>query len=351
MANVSTQFMDDMGPLAAMWTGRNQGQQENTTQVNQQIGLESIANSQQTRDIQKQKLPFELSELQHKQEMQPLLKQEKETSNAAATQKLDRDKFNAFFDDFRTAIPQLQGTPADGAVLSEVAKKHGMDPNDPRIGRMIQTAASGNAKAVNEMLEKIALSMPVHQQAMAKERFSQGQQTGRTLVEQEGMNARTAATIAGANERARIAAAAKAEAAKAKNDLLAKGIDPVKAKTALIIMGNRALQAGDVDQANAFFEQANDPALSALVTNAQAQRAQTVLTPGGEVATQGGTVPVPQAGPPAPASGPKSMPPGHEKPQGPAPQGRSYVKDKNGTWHTVPTSQVEAAKKQGYTTE
>lgn len=329
MANVSQQFMDDMGPLAALWAGRDQGLQENTSQVNQQVGLENIANSQQSRDIAKQKLPFELGQLQHQQQMNPLLIQEKEGKIKSDKVKLDKEQFDNFFGEFRQTIPQLQGTPADGALLGEVAKKHGMDPQDPRIRRMIDTAASGNAEAVNKMLEKIALADPKHKQDMAKEYFSQTQQTGRTLLTEQGANQRNAATIAGSLQRAQIAATARAGALKDKSDIyaLTKG-DPVKMHAMLVMKAKEAQQAGDVDRATALYEMANDPTLLASVQNQQAQRAQTVLTTDAQgnptIGSKGGTVPIPQAGPsrtvnPGMATAPSSMPPGHEGKGGAAP--------------------------------
>lgn len=213
MANVSQQFMDDMGPLSAMWAGRDQGLSENTSQVQQQVGLESIANSQQNRDIAKQKLPFELGQLKHQEQMNPLLIQEKEGKIKSDKVKLDKDQFDNFFGEFKQVIPTLQGTPADGAILGEVAKKHGMDPADPRIRRMIDTAASGNAQAVNDMLKKIALADAKHQQDMAKEYFSQTQQTGRTLLTEQGADRR--AQLQAETSRMGIAQRAAAVAAKA----------------------------------------------------------------------------------------------------------------------------------------
>lgn len=213
MANVSQQFMDDMGPLSALWAGRDQGLQENTSLVNQQVGLESIANSQQTRDIQKQKLPFELSQLEHQQKMNPLLLEQQGTKNKSDLAKIDKDQFDSFFNDFKMQIPTLTGTPADAAVLGEVAKKNGMDPADPRIARMIQTGASGNQQAITDMITKIAQMNDKHIQDMTKERFTQGQQTGRTLLEQEGADRR--ANIAAETQRAAIAQRAAAVDAKA----------------------------------------------------------------------------------------------------------------------------------------
>lgn len=154
--NFSTDYMDSLGPLGAMWLGEQFRTDQNTANINQDNTLESIAKSQQDRDIAKQKLPFELGQLEHQQKMNPLLLEQQGTKNKSDLAKLDKDKFDNFFGEFRNVIPQLQGTPADGALLADVARKHGMDPADPRIRRMIETASSGNAKAVNDMLVKIA---------------------------------------------------------------------------------------------------------------------------------------------------------------------------------------------------
>lgn len=298
MANVSSQFMDDLGPLAALWAGRDQGLQENSTLVNQQIGLENIANSQQTRDIQKQKLPFELGQLEHQKQMNPLLIGQQETKNKADKVKLDKDQFDKFFEEFKVQVPNLTGTPADASILGEIAKKNGMDPNDPRISRMIQTGASGNQKAISDMITKIAQMSEKHIQDMTKERFTQDQQTGRTRLEQEGANQRNAATNAAGLQRAKISAAAKAGALKDKSDIyaLTRG-DPVKMHAMLVMKAKEAQQAGDVDKATALYEMANDPTLLASVQNQQAQRPQVTVTPEGGIGQSGGVQPIPPAGP------------------------------------------------------
>lgn len=323
MAN-SQQFMDDLGPLAAMWAGRNQGMQENTNLVNQQLGLESIATSQQNRDIAKQKLPFELGQLEHQQKMNPLLLEEKQTAVTSGKRKLDKDQFDNFFGQFKDILPTLQGTPADAAILGELAKKNGMDPADPRIGRMIATATSGNQAAINDMMKRIALMSEKSIQERAKQGDMDKAHGERTTAEIAGRERVAQINANSGIQRAQITAAARA---KAKGDMhqilqLTKG-DPVKTKAALIQLGNEAMKAGDMDKAQAYFDQANDPALSALADNQQAQRTQPIITPEGNIGTTGGTKPVPRAGPvanpaataapqPGGASGATSMPPGYD---------------------------------------
>lgn len=168
MAN-SQQFMDDLGPLAAIWAGRNQGQAENTQMVTQQNVLEQIATAGQNRDIASQKFPFELSQLEHQQKMNPLLLKEKEVKIGSDQQKFNKEQFSTFWDEFRNTIPQLQGSPADAALLGEVAKKHNMDPNDPRVRRMIETAGSGNQAAIQAMVRKIDEMSPKVGQTVAEE--------------------------------------------------------------------------------------------------------------------------------------------------------------------------------------
>lgn len=208
----SAQFMDDLGPLAAIWAGRDQGIQENTSLVNQQNTLEQIATAQQNRDIASQKLPFELSELRHKQAMQPGALEKQGLENKEKLQKLNKDQFDTFFGQFKDVLPTLQGTPADAAVLGEIARKNGIDPQDPRIGKMIATATSGNHAAIDEMMKRIALMSEKSIQERAKQADVDKAHGERTTAEIAGRERVAEITGKYSLERAEIIAEAKSQA-------------------------------------------------------------------------------------------------------------------------------------------
>lgn len=160
MADFSQGFMDDLGPLGAIWAGRNQGMAENTSMVNQQNTLEQIANSQQTRQFNAEKHPFEIKKLEHEMAMNPLRKQELELKNKETQQKINGQDFKNMVEELFFTVPQLSGSPADAAVLSGIAKKNNLDPADGRIARFIDMAGKGDVKSLQKVMEAIATQSP-----------------------------------------------------------------------------------------------------------------------------------------------------------------------------------------------
>lgn len=160
MANNSQGFMDDLGPLAAIWQGRDQGMQENTTLVNQQNTLEQIANSQQTRGFNAEKHPFEMKKLEHDIAMNPHRLKEAELKNKETQQKISGTDFDNMVKELFFTAPQLTGTPADGGILEGIAKKNNLDPADPRIAKMLELGKRGDQAALKKVLEAIALQSP-----------------------------------------------------------------------------------------------------------------------------------------------------------------------------------------------
>jgi hypothetical protein len=144
-----------LGPgTGGLFMGEQQRNAMQESEINQQKGLEDIMTQQQTRDIQKQKLPFELQLAE-----QNALKAKGDVAKQAtdAQDRLDKlDKQNVT--DFVGAVLQYQGVdnPLDNAFqLQDLAKKYKLDGNDPRI-RSIMTNSmdkQGIAKMQRALIE------------------------------------------------------------------------------------------------------------------------------------------------------------------------------------------------------
>lgn len=156
------------------------------SEVNQNKGLEEILTAQQNRDIAKQKLPGEL-------EMQQANITGKKVDNADKQSKLDREKYGYFLEDVIRFTP-TDDPMADAFRLEETAKKAGLDPQDARV-RFALTQAQ-NKEQLKALQQALTFNDPKHQQTMAKERFVQGQETGRTALQLESREREGAANRA-----------------------------------------------------------------------------------------------------------------------------------------------------------
>jgi hypothetical protein len=222
MAANSQQFMDDLGPLAAIWAGRDQANQENTNVVNQQVGLENIMNSQQKRQFEAEDRPFALDKMKHEQAMRPFTLEGEQQKVEGTKRKFKKEDFDNYMGQLSELVPQLPGTPADGALVAELAKRNNLDATDPRIQKIQQVAASGNKEAFAAMMKQISLADQAHQRKMAEETFKQTQETGRALVQEQGRNQRNVEDNARALEAAKIAAQSREAAAVARQAAMQK---------------------------------------------------------------------------------------------------------------------------------
>jgi hypothetical protein len=291
-----------LGPgTGGLWMGEQQRNAMQESQINQQKGLEDIMTQQQTRDIQRQKLPWELQQAEATvgETKGRIAKQKSDEEDRL--QKLDKQNVS----DFMGAILQYQGVdnPLDNAFqLQALAQKYKLDPNDPRIRSIMSN--SMDKQGIKKMQDALIQSDPKwiadRKKALEDKEKSDSEIQGRKDV----------AHITGGYsvQRANIQAAAKAAAqAKTQSILQITKGDPVKTIAALVTEGNRLLKEGKVDEANALFEAANDPVLRTAASNQQANAGK--LT--------GASAPLPQAGPPAAQPG---VPPGAPQPAAPAPQ-------------------------------
>lgn len=348
MANFSQGFMDDLGPLGAIWAGRDQANQENTSALNQQMGLENLLTAQQKRQFETEDRPFALDKLRHEQALRPLDLEKKTTENASAKQKFNVQQFDGFMQELPVLVQTFQGTPADGALFGELAKKHGLDPMDPRLQQMGNVATSGNKAAFEDMMKKIALSMPKQQQEMELTRFKESQATGRTALHEEGANVRNAADNARALEVAKMnndRMTKIAEAKSAQADQLAKAKNFEAAQTAYMVAAEAAAAAGDTEAVNrntAAAQRMKDELVNKLKLQAQAAKeGSPTVTPEGNLGTRQPTAVTPVATPSArnvakdqPAAAPAKVTDkaGYDA----LPSGALYIDPRDGKTYTKP---------------
>lgn len=147
-----------LGPgTGGLFMGEQQRNAMQESEINQQKGLEDIMTQQQTRDIQKQKLPFELQQAE-----QTVL----ETKGRVAAQgtaaedrleKLDKQRVA----DFMNSVLEYQGVdnPLDNAfTLQGLAQKHKLDGNDPRIRSIMMN--SMDKEGIRKMQQALIESDP-----------------------------------------------------------------------------------------------------------------------------------------------------------------------------------------------
>jgi len=288
--------------------GEQQRNAMQESEINQQRGLEDIMTQQQTRDIQLQKLPFELQQAEQTALETKGRVAKQKTDEEDRLQKLDKQNVS----DFMGAILQYQGVdnPLDNAFqLQAMAQKYKLDPNDPRIRSIMSN--SMDKQGIKKMQDALIQSDPKwiaeRKKALEEKEKSDAEIAGRADV----------ANIQGrySVQRANIQAAARAKAlGKAKTiEELSKG-DPVKYRTLLIAEAQKLANADKVDEANELYAMANEPSLVASVRNAEMQKAGVTIDPAtGQLIQTGQTTPPPMASPrPAvggPAASPAQVPP------------------------------------------
>jgi len=208
-----------LGPgTGGLWMGEQQRNAMQESEINQQKGLEDIMTQQQTRDIQRQKLPFELQQAeQNVFETKGRVAKQK-TEEEDRLQKLDKQNVS----DFMGAILLYQGVdnPLDNAFqLQALAQKYKLDPNDPRIRSIMSN--SMDKEGIKKMQDALIQSDPKwiadRKKALEEKEKSDNEIAGRRDVAQiQGQTSRDVANIQ-ADSREAVAALRQQATAKLAN--------------------------------------------------------------------------------------------------------------------------------------
>lgn len=298
-----------LGPgTGGLWMGEQQRNAMQESQINQQKGLEDIMTQQQTRDIQRQKLPWELQQAEQNVNKTKADVAKMKSDEEERLQKLDKQSVS----DFMGAVLTYQGVdnPLDNAFqLQDLAKKYKLDPNDPRIRSIMMN--SMDKDGIKKMQDALIQSDPkwIADRKKAQE--------DKEKADAEIQGRKDVAHITGGYsvQRANIQAAARAKAHGTAKTIeeISRG-DPIKYRTLLIAEAQKLAAAGKSDEANELFAMANEPSLVASVRNAEQQKVGVTVDPTtGQLVQTGQTTPPPMAGPrPAvggPAASPAQVPP------------------------------------------
>lgn len=144
------------GPgLGGLYAGEQTALNFDAERLAQRKTLEDIAKAQQDREFSAQKNPLELERMRGENALYPGKLEELGIKNKTASQKLDRDKWNAFMDDLMNVPPDMMG-PERAAYFDDVRKRHGIDAEHPMFGIAIR--ASSDPQQFQKLREATRIS-------------------------------------------------------------------------------------------------------------------------------------------------------------------------------------------------